>query len=89
MRGQLVSDPGYMMNYALGAMVAADVRARVQERRGGFLRGGPRLYDWLADELYRYGRARPAREVLRGFLGRGVGPEGIVRELSRLGGGAG
>ncbi|MBL8960185.1 MAG: hypothetical protein JNJ98_10050, partial [Gemmatimonadetes bacterium] len=31
MRGQLIESPGYMMNYALGAMVAADVRARLRE----------------------------------------------------------
>ena len=85
MRGQLVESPGYMMNYALGAMVAADVRARVKGARGGFLAGGARLYDWLAERLYRFGRSRPSREVLHDFLGRPIGPEGIVREVGRVG----
>lgn len=84
MRGQLVESPGYMVNYALGAMVAADVRARVKDRRGGFQRGGEKLYDWLSEGLYRFGRERSSNEVLRDFLGHPVGPEGIVRDVARL-----
>lgn len=84
MRGQLVESPGYMVNYALGAMVAADVRARVKERTGGLLRGGGKLYDWLSDGLYRFGRERSSRDVLRDFLGHAVGPEGVVRDVSRV-----
>ena len=86
MRGQLVNSPGYMMNYALGAMLVADIRSRVAERKGGFVRGGPKLYGWLADELYRFGRAKASRDVLAQFLGRPVGPEGVVRDVERIGG---
>jgi hypothetical protein len=84
MRGQLVESPGYMMNYALGAMVAADVRAKVKADRGGFLSGGTRLYDWLSDHLYRFGRERTSRQVLEAFLGRGVRPGELIRDLERM-----
>jgi hypothetical protein len=82
MRGQLIDSPGYMMNYALGAMVAADVRARVVERWGGF--SDRRLYGRLADSLYRFGLERGAREVLQDFLGHPVGLAAIVRELTLM-----
>ena len=84
MRGQLVNSPGYMMNYALGAMLVADVRAKVAERKGGFLKGGPKLYEWLSDELYRHGRSKPSREVIEAFLGTAVGPGAIVRDVTRM-----
>jgi oligoendopeptidase F len=87
MRGQLVDSPGYMMNYALGALVVADLRAQVAKEKGGFLAGGARLYDWLADRLYRFGREKPAREVVEGFLGRPVGAAALIRDLGRIGSG--
>jgi hypothetical protein len=41
MRGQLVDAPGYMSNYAIGAVIIADIRERIQEARGDFARGDP------------------------------------------------
>jgi hypothetical protein len=40
-RGQLVGAPGYMLNYALGAIVTADLRARVKALHGPFAEGDP------------------------------------------------
>ena len=34
MRGQLVQEPGYMANYAIGAVLAADLRAAIRSARG-------------------------------------------------------
>jgi hypothetical protein len=65
-------------------MVAADVREQVRERWGGFTTPDRRLYERLAQALYRFGRERPARDVLHDFLGRSVGPDAIVRELASL-----
>jgi hypothetical protein len=84
MRGQLVSSPGYMMNYALGALVTADIRARVRSERGGFLAGDRRLYEWLSDRLYKHGQSRPSRVVLADFLGRPVNAATIERELAAM-----
>jgi hypothetical protein len=89
MRGQLIESPGYMMNYALGAMVAADVRERVRQQWGGFTIPDRRLYGRLSQALYRFGRERPARDVLQDFLGRAVGPDAILRDLATMRPGAG
>jgi hypothetical protein len=85
LRGQLVEAPGYMANYAAGAFVTAALRARVRAVRGeGALRGDdPGLYPWLARELLRFGRSRPAAEVLRGFLGAPLDPEPLLADLAR------
>jgi Zn-dependent M32 family carboxypeptidase len=85
MRGQLVESPGYMMNYALGALIAAELRAKIRAERGTFSRPDPKMYDWLADRLYRWGLERPSREVLEGFLGHPLGTAAIVADISRLG----
>jgi carboxypeptidase Taq len=83
MRGQLIESPGYMMNYALGAMIAADVRAKVREQRGPFTTADSRLYDWLSERLYRYGRERSSREVLEDFLGRPLSADALLADLER------
>lgn len=82
MRGQLIESPGYIMNYALGAMVAADVHAQLRSSFDG--RDRRNIYQKLSRALYRYGRARPARDVLRDYLGRPVGTATIVGELRSL-----
>jgi Zn-dependent M32 family carboxypeptidase len=83
MRGQLIDSPGYMLNYALGAMVAADVRARIREQRGGFTSPNPGLYDRLARGLYRFGREKSSREVLEDFLGRPLSARALLEDLAR------
>ena len=69
-RGQLVSSPGYMMNYAAGAFMAADLRqklAREVERNPGRT-----WYELASESLFQYGLgARPA-DVLQSYLGRPV-----------------
>src|SRR5262245_64808084 len=40
-RGQLVNAPGYMLNYALGAILIADLRARAREAHGPYVAGDP------------------------------------------------
>ena len=47
MRGQLVDAPGYMMNYAAGAILIAAIRARTRTARA-FTRGDPGWYAWVA-----------------------------------------
>lgn len=84
MRGQLIESPGYMMNYALGAMVTAAIRERIYKEKGGFLGGGPKLYQWLASVLYEQGRSKPAVDVLRAFLGESVSPRALMADVRRL-----
>ena len=74
MRGQLVDAPGYMMNYAVGAILIAAIRERIRTRHGR---------STAAIRLVRLGGAatlplrrssgRPARSS-RQFLGGPVSP---------------
>ncbi|MGN6390649.1 MAG: hypothetical protein ACTHM9_00180 [Gemmatimonadales bacterium] len=84
MRGQLVDAPGYMMNYAAGALLIAAIRERIRERHGPFVTGDTTWYAWLAPRLYRYGLERATRTVVQDFLGGPVGPGPLLRDLARL-----
>jgi hypothetical protein len=84
LRGQLVDEPGYMVHYAIGAVIAADVRARCRELRGPLSTRDAGYYDFLSARLYRFGLERPARTVLADFLGRPVSPDAILADLRRL-----
>jgi hypothetical protein len=47
MRGQLVDAPGYMMNYAAGSIIIADIRARTRRLHGPFVSGDSGWYKWV------------------------------------------
>jgi hypothetical protein len=83
MRGQLINGPGYMLNYAFGAILIADIRAGLAEERGAFSHGDRDWYRWASDRLLRFGLEKPSREVVESFLGRGVRPEALLEDLGR------
>lgn len=85
MRGQLVNSPGYMLNYAFGAILIADIRARLVAQRGGFSGGDPGWYPWVSQRLYRFGRERSSRAVVEDFLGRPVAVSALLADLARVG----
>jgi hypothetical protein len=80
-RGQLVSNPGYMMNYAIGAILAADLRARSRELRGA--PAGADYYAWLSERLLRFGLEKASAGVLRDFLGRSPDPRALLADMRR------
>jgi hypothetical protein len=82
-RGQLVEDPGYMIHYALGAFVTADMRARIRAEIGSFDAGNARWYEYVSNRLYRYGGEREPARLLRSFLGRAVAPEPLIDDFRR------
>ncbi len=84
MRGQLIDAPGYMMNYAAGAILIAAIRAHTQELHGPFIRGDSTWYGWLAPRLYRFGLQRPTRVVIEEFLGGAVSPKAILQDMRRM-----
>jgi hypothetical protein len=86
MRGQLIHLPGYMLNYAAGAVLIAAIRERIREQYGPFIAGDRSWYGWVAPRLFRFGLERPSRQVMEEFLGRPIGPEAILRDMARLGG---
>jgi hypothetical protein len=83
MRGQLVDAPGYMMNYAAGAMLIAAIRARTRELHGPFTAGDSSWYGWVAPRLFRFGLERPSRRVIEDFLGGPVTPKAILQDMGR------
>ncbi len=84
MRGQLVDSPGYMMNYAIGAMLIAGVRARTVEAHGPFVTGDAAWYDWVSRRLFRFGLERPSAEVVKEFLGGPVTPAALLADMWRM-----
>jgi hypothetical protein len=86
MRGQLIDGPGYLINYALGAFIVADLRAETQRQWGRQFSRDPKRYDRLQESIFRYGLERPARTVLQDFLGRPVRPDALLADLHRAAG---
>ena len=84
MRGQLVDAPGYMMNYAAGAILIADLRARARRLGHAPANGDTTWYGWVAPRLYRFGLERPSRQVIEEFLGRSVSPAALLADLRRI-----
>ena len=83
MRGQLVAEPGYMVNYALGPIIAADLRAAVRAARGDWSAGDSGWYDWVSTHVYRFGLERPSGEVLADVLGRTPTADALLAEIAR------
>lgn len=86
MRGQLVDAPGYMMNYAAGAMLIAAIRERTRKLHGPFSTGDRTWYGWIAPRLFRFGLERPSREVIEAFLGGPASPAAILADMGRIAG---
>lgn len=88
MRGQLVDAPGYMTNYALGAVVTSALRARVRALYGprAFEEPSPALYDGLSERLYRFGLERTSRAVVLEFLGGPLDTHALEAEIAVAGG---
>jgi hypothetical protein len=84
MRGQLVDSPGYMMNYAVGAILIAAVRARTVEVHGPFVTGDATWYPWVSRRLYRFGLERPTSELIEEFLGGPVTPVALLADMRRM-----
>ena len=78
---QLVHVPGYMINYALGAVITADLREQIVEEIGPFDAGNRRWYPWLSKHLLAGGETRPTQEMLEQFLGRPVTPQALIEAL--------
>ena len=83
-RGQLIDLPGYMSNYAIGAIIIADLRARLIAQHGDFALGDSTWYAWTSARLYRWGLERTSRSVIEGFLGRPLSPDALVADLARV-----
>jgi hypothetical protein len=84
LRVQLVDEPGYMVNYGLGAIITADIRRRIVHELGPFDAGNVRWFVWLQQQLLGSGERYPTADLLHTFLGRAVTPQALLAELERL-----
>ena len=82
-RGQLVEAPGYMANYAIGAVLAADLREAIRAARGSWIDGDPGWYAWVREHVYRFGLERSTKDVLQGVLGRAPTADALLADLAR------
>jgi hypothetical protein len=83
MRGQLIDVPGYLVNYALGAFIAADLRTRIEALHGDFTLGDSTWYGLVRERIYRFGLERSSRRVMEEVLGRPVTADALLADLSR------
>jgi hypothetical protein len=83
MRVQLASDPGYMVNYGLGAVLTAAMREHVAGAIGPFDTGNPTWYQWLSGRLLQFGSERDTRSLLTELLGGPVAPDALLRQVQR------
>jgi len=85
LRVQLVDQPGYMINYGLGAVLTADLRARLRAAIGDFDAGNRRWYPYLLRELLRFGFSLDTPPLLERFLGRPVSNAALLAQIARIG----
>ncbi len=85
MRVQLAGNPGYIVNYGLGALLTAEMRARTAQAIGPFDTGNPRWYAWVSGQLLQYGSERDTRQLLSDLLGRPLSPAALLEQVKRCG----
>ncbi len=83
LRVQLVGNPGYMVNYGLGAVLTAEIRAATIAAIGSFDAGNVGWYRWTRERLLRFGSERDTRSLMTGLRGRPVSPEALLQQLRR------
>ncbi len=84
LRVQLVHQPGYMVNYGLGAVLTADIRQRTRQVLGSFETGNPQWYSWTSDHLLRFGEEIETTALLKQFLGRPASPQALLDQIRRI-----
>ena len=82
-RGQLIDGPGYLANYALSAIMAAAVRARIAAARGPWFEGDPGWYGFVSDALFVAGASRAPADLLAAFLGGPLTADPLLADIGR------
>jgi hypothetical protein len=72
-----------MVNYALAAIIAADLRVAIRGARGDWSIGDPGWYDWVSAQIFRWGIERPCRDVIVDVLGRAPTADALTAEIGR------
>ena len=83
-RVQLVSRPGYMINYGLGSILTAEMRKATSDAIGPFDAGNPRWHEWTSEKLIRFGSEKSAKQLMNELLGRPLSPDALLTEIHRI-----
>ena len=83
-RVQLVSRPGYMVNYGLGAVLTAEIRKATAAAIGPFDAGNPKWYAWSSAQMLRYGSEKTAKTLMDELLKRPLSPDAMLSEIRRI-----
>ncbi|MEZ5500159.1 MAG: hypothetical protein R3E77_12120 [Steroidobacteraceae bacterium] len=83
-RAQLVDEPGYMINYGLGAVITAEVRERARAALGAWDAGNPGWYRWAGEQYLRHGSSTPLPSRLRDSLGHALSPQPLLRQIAAV-----
>jgi hypothetical protein len=83
-RVQLATEPGYMVNYGLGAVLTAEMRQATAAAIGPFDAGNPKWYAWSSEHLLRFGSEKSAQQLMDALLGRPLSPEALLAEIRRI-----
>ena len=67
-RVQLVSRPGYMINFGLGSILTAEMRKATTDAFGPFDAGNPRWHEWTSEKLIRFGSEKSAKQLMTSCL---------------------
>jgi Zn-dependent M32 family carboxypeptidase len=73
-----------MVNYGLGAVLTAEIRAATRAAIGPFDAGNANWYGWLSERLLRYGSERSTQRLMQDFLGRPLSPAAVLAEIRRI-----
>ncbi len=84
-RVQLVSRPGYMVNYGLGSVLTAEMRRATEKAIGSFDAGNPKWYGWTSEQMLRYGSEKSAKTLMDELLGRPLAPDALLEQIRRIG----
>ncbi len=83
-RVQLVSNPGYMVNYGLGAVLTAEMRKRTEEVIGPFDAGNQKWHEWSSEQMLRYGSEKSAKDLMQSLLGRPLSAGAVLEQIRRI-----
>lgn len=84
MRVQLVSRPGYMVNYGLGSVLTAEMRKGTEKAIGPFDAGNPQWYAWTSEQMLRYGSEKSAKQLMQELLGRPLSADAVLEQIRRI-----
>ncbi|MGH8863239.1 MAG: hypothetical protein ACREVZ_01100 [Burkholderiales bacterium] len=82
-RVQLVSRPGYMVNYGLGAVLTAEIREATKKAIGPLDAGNAAWYGWTTDQLLVYGSEHSANVLMLALLDRRPSPDALLKQINR------